>query len=63
MNKDNKGYEITRMVVPTTRRGAERTNQDNKGYEITRMVVTTTVRGAKRTNERRRKGSKVLERV
>ena len=33
MNQDNKGYEITRMVVTSTRRGAKRTNQDNKGYE------------------------------
>ena len=50
-NKDNKGYEITRMVVTTTTRGAKRTNKDNKGYEITRMFVTTTMREAKQTNE------------
>jgi len=51
LNKDNKGYEFTRMVVTTTVRGAKRTNKDNKGYEFTRMVVMTTVRGAKRTNK------------
>jgi len=53
-NKDNKGYEITGMVVTTTRRGAKRKNKDNKGYEITQMVVTTTMRGAKQTNKEER---------
>jgi len=55
-NKDNKGYEFTRMVVTTTVRGAKRTNKDNKGYEITRPVVTTAVR--RNPKERRQKGSR-----
>jgi len=29
-NKDNKGYEITRIVITTTRRGAKRTKEDEK---------------------------------
>ena len=53
-NKDNKGYEFTRMVVTTTMRGAKRTNKDNKGYEITRLVVSTAVR--RNPKERKTKG-------
>ena len=62
LNKDNKGYEFTRMVVMTTVRGAKRTNKDNKGYEITRPVVTTAVR--RNPNEqKKKKGLEMLERL
>jgi len=56
MNKDNKDYDFTRMVVTTTLRGAKRTNKDNKGYETTRPVGTTAVRW--NPKRRRRKGSR-----
>jgi len=60
-NKDNKGYEFTRMVVTTTVRGAKRTNKDNRGYEITRPAVTAAVR--RNPKGQRRKGLKMLERL
>jgi len=60
-DKENKGYEFTRMVVTTTVRGAKRTNKDNKGHEITRPDVTT----AMRRNPKRKKTKrlKMLERL
>jgi len=60
-NKDNKGYEFTRMVVTTTVRGATRTNKDNRGYEITQPAVTTAVR--RNPKEQRRKGLKMLKQL